>query len=91
MYDWEDFDADGFFFDVIINGNCDNVGQLLDNVHPTQKNYHSIRDVLLTTGDVIEYVYLLVDKYGTEKIKNDRDLYNKLYDVFDKELLDRIL
>ena len=96
MHDWEDFDyvhfnADTFLFEVIIDGVCDDVDDLLENVLPTEENYQSIRDALLYSGDAIEYVYLLVSKYGTDKIRNDKELYNKLYDTFEKELLDRII
>lgn len=89
--DYVHFDADAFLFEVIINTACENVDELLEKVIPTEENYQSIRDALLYSGDAIEYVYLLINKFGATKIMNDKKLYNKLYNTFEKELLDRII
>lgn len=91
-FDLEKFDADAFFFDVIMREDCkEDFSELLDNVAPTEENYRSVRDALLNTCDVIEYFELLINKFGTGKIKSDKELMKKINDTFDAELVKMIL
>lgn len=43
------------------------------------------------TGDVIEYLQLLVDKYGADKVHSDYELMRKINETFEKECIEQIL
>ena len=89
--DYESFDAESYFCYVMLRGDCPDFVSPLDNVAATEENYKGIRDVLLHTGDVYEFFTLLVEKFGAEKVMNDEKLMSRIYEAFDRELVDFVL
>ena len=89
--DYKHFDAEEFFFNVIMREDCVDYVAVLDNVAATEENYLSVRNALMYTCDVIEYLQLLVDKYGAYKVRSDGDLMHKINETFEKECIEQIL
>lgn len=89
--DYEHFDAEDFFFNVIMREDCVDYAAVLDNVATTEENYLSVKNTLMYTGDVIEYLQLLVDKYGADKVRSDYELMRKINETFEKECIEQIL
>lgn len=89
--DYEHFDAEDFFFNVIMREDSADYAAVLDNVAATEENYLSVKNALMYTGDVIEYLQLLVDKYGADKVHSDYELMRKINETFEKECIEQIL
>ena len=89
--DYENFDPDAFFHYVVMRTDCDDFYTPLYNVVPNEENYYRIRDSLLHDCDLWEYFTLLVDKYGINRAKQDAELIDRIYHIFDKDSVDIVL
>ena len=91
LFDYADYDAETFAYYLFKYPDIIDASKALNKFIPNEHNYLKMRNGLLHVADIPDCIEWIVDKFGLQKVINDKELMEHIHNTYTVELVNAIL